>query len=63
MSSQNTAMVNTDDIKHRQERWKYYACLRIQWEDNESRNIQLARCHANYSRQRQQTLDGDHILR
>ena len=34
----------------------------LTWEDNERRNIRLARCHANYSRQRQQTLGGDHIL-
>ena len=36
--------------------------MRRQREDNESRNIRLARRRANYSRQRQQTLDGDHIL-
>ena len=34
----------------------------LAWEDNESKNIWLARCCANYSRQRQQTLGGDHIL-
>ena len=62
MSSQNTAMVNIDDIERRRERWRYYARLRRQQEDNESRNIRLARRRANYSRQRQQTLDGDHIL-
>ena len=62
MSSQNTVMVNTDDIERRRERWRYYARLRRQREDNESRNIRLARRRANYSRQRQQTLDGDHIL-
>ena len=62
MSSQNTAMVNTDDIERRRERWRYYARLRRQREDNESRNIRLARRRANYSRQRQQTLGGDHIL-
>ena len=60
MSSQNTAMVNTDDIERRRERWRYYACLRRQREDNESRKIRLARRCANYSRQRQQTLGGDH---
>ena len=62
MSSQNTAMVNTNDIEHHRQRWRYYARLRRQREDNESRNIQLARCRANYSRKRQQTLGGDHIL-
>ena len=62
MSSQNTAMVNTDDIERRRERWRYYARLRRQREDNESRNIRLGRRRANYSRQRQQTLGGDHIL-
>ena len=62
MSSQNTAMVNTDDIERCWEQWKYYACLRSQQEDNESRNIRLARRRANYSRQRQQTLSGDQIL-
>ena len=62
MSSQNTVMVNIDDIERRRERWRYYARLRRQREDNESRNIRLARRRANYSRQRQQTLDGDHIL-
>ena len=41
---------------------RYYARLRSQREDNESRNIQLARRCANYSRKRQQTLGGDHIL-
>ena len=34
----------------------------LAWEDNESKNIRLARRYANYSRQRQQTLGGDHIL-
>ena len=62
MSSQNTAMVNIDDIERRRERWRYYARLRRQQENNESRNIWLARRRANYSRQRQQTLCGDHIL-
>ena len=62
MSSQNTAMVNTDDIEHCRERWRYYARLRRQGEDNETKNIWLARHRANYSRQRQQTLGGDHIL-
>ena len=62
MSSQNTLGVNTDDIKRRWEQWRYYAHLRRQREDNESRNIRLARRRANYSRQRQQTLGGDHIL-
>ncbi|XP_075636671.1 uncharacterized protein LOC142608899 [Castanea sativa] len=55
-------MVDTDDIECRREQWRYYARLRIQREDNESRNIRLARCRANYGRQRQQTLGGDHIL-
>ena len=36
--------------------------MRRQREDNESRNIRLARRHANYSRQRQQALGGDQIL-
>ena len=36
--------------------------MRRQREDNESKNIRLARRRANYSRQRQQTLGGDHIL-
>ena len=62
MSSQNTSAVNTDDIERRREQWRYYARLRRQREDNESRNIRLARRYANYSRQRQQTLGGDHIL-
>ena len=62
MISQNTAMVNTDDIEHCWEWWGYYACLRRQWEDNENRNILLARRRANYSRQRQRALGGDHIL-
>ena len=62
MSSQNTVMVNTDDIEHRRERWRYYARLRGQQEDNESRNIRSARRRANYSRQRQRALGGDHIL-
>ena len=34
----------------------------LAWECNESRNIRLARRHANYTRQRQQTLGGDQIL-
>ena len=34
----------------------------LAWEDNESRNIRLARRRANYSRQRQQALGGNHIL-
>ena len=55
-------MVNIDDIERRREQWRYYARLRRQWEDNESKNIRLARCRANYSRQRQQTLGSDHIL-
>ena len=55
-------MVNTDDIERRREWWKYYARLRRQWEDNESKNIRLARRRANYSRQRQQALGGNHIL-
>ena len=62
MSSQNTSAANTDDIERRREQWRYYARLRRQREDNESRNIRLARRRANYSRQRQQTLGGDHIL-
>ena len=62
MSSQNTSRVNTDDIERRREQWRYYARLRRQREDNESKNIRLARCRANYSRQRQQTLGSDHIL-
>ena len=36
--------------------------MRRQREDNESRNILLARRRANYSRQRQQALGGDQIL-
>ena len=36
--------------------------MRRQREDNESKNIRLTRRRANYSRQRQQTLGGDHIL-
>ena len=39
MSSQNTAMGNTDDIERHREQWRYYARLRRQREDNESRNI------------------------
>ena len=62
MSSQNTAMVNTDDIERRREWWRYYARLRRQQEDNESRNIRSASHCAHYSRQRQQILGGDHIL-
>ena len=61
MSLQNTVMVNTDDIEHHRERWRYYAYLRRLREDNECKNIWLARHHANYSRQRQQTLGGGHI--
>ena len=62
MNSQNTAMVNTDDIERCREWWRYYARLRRQREENESKNIWLARRRTNYSRQRQQTLGGDHIL-
>ena len=62
MSSQNTPKLNTKDKEHHRQRWRYYARLRRQREDNESRNIQLARRRANYSRQRQQTLGSDHIL-
>ena len=62
MSSQNTTMVNTDDIERHRERWRYYARLRRQREDNESKNIRLASHRAHYSRQRQQILGGDHIL-
>ena len=61
MSSQNTVMVNFDDIERRRERWRYYAPLRRQREDNECRNICMARRRANYSRQRQQTLGDGHI--
>ena len=61
MILQNTAMVNTDDIEHCWEWWGYYACLRRQWEDNECRNIRMARRLANYSRQRHQTLGDGHI--
>ena len=49
MSSQNTSAVNTDDIERRREQLRYYARLRRQREDNESRNIRLARRRANYS--------------
>ena len=54
--------MNIDDIERCREWCSYYAHLRRQREDNESRNIRLARRRANYSRQRQQTLGGDHIL-
>ena len=54
-------MVNTDGVECR-ERWRYYASLRRQKEDNERKNIWLARRCANYSRRRQQTLGGNHIL-
>ena len=52
MSLQNIVMVNINDIERRREQWRYYARLRRQREDNESRNIRLARRRANYSRQR-----------
>ena len=61
MSSQNTAMVNTDDIEHRRERWRYYARLRRQREDNETKNIWLARHFVPITQDKQQTLGGDHI--
>ena len=62
MSLENTVMTHTDDIERHLERWRYYACLRRQREDNESKNIQLARGRANYSIQRQQTLGGENVL-
>ena len=62
MSLENTLMTHTDNIECRLKRWRYYACLRRQREDNESKNIQLARCRANYSIQRHQTLGGEYVL-
>ena len=62
MSLKNTVMVHTDDIEHCREQWRYYACLRRQREDNESKNIRLATHRANYSIQRQQTLGGEYVL-
>ena len=61
MSSPNIAMVNIDDIEHCRERWRYYACLRRQGEDNETKNIWLARHIVPITQDKQQTLGGDHI--
>jgi len=61
MSSQNTAMVNADDIEHRRERWRYYTRLRRQREDNETKNIRLARHIMPITQDKQQTLGGNHI--
>ena len=62
MSLKNTAMARIDEIECCREQWRYYACLRRQREDNEGKNIRLARHRANYSIQSQQTLGGEYVL-
>ena len=62
MSLKNIAMARIDEIEFCQEQWRYYARLRRQREDNEGKNIRLARHRANYSIQIQQTLGGEYVL-
>ena len=62
MSLKNTAMARIDEIECCREQWRYYARLRRQREDNEGKNIRLARHRANYSIQSQQTLGGEYVL-
>ena len=62
MSSKNTPMTHTNDIDRRRELRRYYDRRSIQIEDNENRQIRLARRCANYARRRQQTLGGDITL-
>ena len=56
MSSENTPTTHTNDIERCQQRWDIILSLKY----NKSRDVRLARCQANYSRQRQQTLDGEY---
>ena len=62
MSSENTPITHTNDVERRRELQRYYDRCSRQIEDNESRQIRLARHRANYERQRQQTLGGDITL-
>ena len=62
MSLENTPMTHTNDVERCRELWRYYDRRSIQIEDNESKQIRLARRRANYARRRQQTLGGDITL-
>ena len=62
MSSENKPMTHTNDIERHRELRSYYDRRSRQIEDNESRQIRLARRRANYARRRQQTLGGDITL-
>ena len=62
MSLENTPMTHTNDVERRWQLQRYYDRHSRQIEDNESRQIWLARRRANYARRRQQTLGGDITL-
>ena len=62
MSSENTPITHTNDVERHRELQRYYDRCSRQIEDNESRQIRLARHRANYERRRQQTLGGDITL-
>ena len=62
MSLENAPITHTDDLERRRELQRYYDWRSRQIEDNESRQIQLARRRANNARWRQQTLGGDITL-
>ena len=62
MSSENTPITHTNDVERRRELQRYYDRCSRQIEDNESKQIRLARRRANYARRRQQTLGGDITL-
>ena len=55
-------MTHTNDLERRWELRRYYDRRSRQIEDNESRQIWLARRRANYARRRQQTWGGDITL-
>ena len=55
-------LTHTSDVERRQELQRYYDRRSRQIEDDESRQIWLARRRANYARQKQQTLGGDITL-
>ena len=57
---QQISIIN--EREHRQKQHGLYAQLRREREGNDQKEERLARHRANYARQRQQTLGGDHIL-
>ena len=52
MSLENTPMTHTNDVERRRQLQRYYDRHSRQIEDNEIRQIRLARRHANYARRR-----------